>query len=441
MENISPTEFAARRKRLMEKMEPGSALILAAAPEFIRNQDAHYPYRQNSHFYYLTGFSEPQAVLVLIPGRSQGEYILFNRPRDPQQERWQGKRAGQEGARVTFLANEAHTIESFDRLLPELLDKCRAIYCLPGADLNFDKRVLTAVETLQHKTRKGTLAPEKFINIESLLGEMRLLKSPAEIALMRKAAEISAEAHCRAMRACRADMYEYELEAELLYEFTRKGSRSPAYTSIVGSGAHACTLHYTDNTALLQSGDLVLIDAACEYQLYAADITRTFPVNGRFTTEQRAIYEIVLAAQLAGIAEIRPGVAWSRIQEVILQVITKGLVTLGILKGSVEQLIADKAYLPFYMHNSGHWLGMDVHDVGHYQIDGEWRPLQAGMVLTVEPGIYISAQTKGVDEKWWNIGIRIEDDVLVTAKGSEVLSVDAPKTIPEIEALMSSTAS
>jgi len=433
---IKQDEYAKRRQRLMQAMGEDSIAIIPAAAEVSRTGDSVYQYRQNNDFYYVTGFNEPEAVAVLIPNKNGGEFILFCRDRNKEMEIWTGKRAGQEGTVENFHADIAHSFSELNHKMPEILQGKQQVYVAFGRDHEFDERVTKWINDLRMKVRGGVEAPSEIINIEHLLHDMRLIKSPAEIIVMREAAAISVEAHRRAIALCEPGMYEYELEAELQHEFLRQGSRHPAYESIVASGGNACVLHYVDNNKQMQDGDLVLIDAGCEYQLYASDVTRTFPVNGKFNKEQRAIYELVLAAQLAGLKIIKPGVPWPKIQEVIVKVITEGLVELGILKGDVEKLIEDKKYRDFYMHNSGHWLGMDTHDVGDYKQKGEWRLLEAGMMLTVEPGIYIAEDSKDVDEKWRGIGVRIEDDLLVTEKGHENLSLDLPKSVEEIEALM-----
>ncbi len=432
---VNHNEFAARRQQLMQKMGKNTIAIIAAAPEYIRNGDAHFSYRQNSDFYYLTGFPEPEAVAVLIPDSAENKYILFNRPPDPTAEMWQGKRAGQIGACQDYAADVAYPIAEFSTRLPALLQDVQKVYYPLGQQPELDKAIVAAVNSLQQKVRTGVTAPIEFVDLEHVLHEMRLIKSEAEINLMRKAAQISAQAHRRAMQTCRAGMYEYQLEAELLYEFYRNGSRSPAYNCIVAGGKNSCILHYMENQAELKAGELVLIDAACEYNYYASDITRTFPIDGRFTTEQRAIYELGLAAQSAAIADVRAGTRWDRLQEISERVITEGLIKLGILSGDVETNLQSNSYRAFYTHRLSHWLGMDVHDAGQYKINDEWRELKPGMVFTVEPGIYITANSN-VDKKWWNIGVRIEDDVLVTAKGCEVLSAGVPKTVAAIEALM-----
>jgi Xaa-Pro aminopeptidase len=435
MSSIS-SEFVSRRKKLMSLMGNNAIAIIASAPEQTRSNDTEYPYRQDSDFYYLTGFSEPEAIAVLIPGRAEGEYVLFNRTRDPAKEIWYGRRAGQEGAVARYGVNEAYPIDEFPAKLAELLlDREKICYAI-GHDFELDKQITTTINTLRSGVRRGVVAPYEFVNLDQWLHEMRLLKSPAEIELLRKAGAISAQAHIRLMQICKPGMYEYELEAELLHEFFRNGSRAQAYNSIIGGGENACILHYVENDAQLKDGDVVLVDAGCEYQYYASDITRSFPVNGKFTAEQKAIYEIVLAAQQAALDHARPGNTLDGINTIVARVLTEGLVDVGILKGDVSSLVEQKAYFPFYMHRAGHWMGLDVHDMGNYRLNGEWRKLQPGMVHTVEPGIYISATIPNVDKKWHNIGIRIEDDVLITENGHENLTIAAPKKIADIEALM-----
>lgn len=433
---IKMTEYAKRRKELMQQIGSTGIVILPASAEQIRNGDAHLPYRQQSDFYYLTGFEEPEAVVVLAPNRKEGEYILFNRLRDRDREIWEGPRAGQDGAKKDFQADQAFPISELEAKLPELLSDREAIHYPLGLNKDFDKVLMHAVNKIRAKIRGGLQSPIAFVDVTPSLHEMRLFKSAEEIALMQKAVDITAKGHIRAMQVCKPGMNEYELEAELLYEFHKNGARYTAYTSIVGAGRNSCVLHYVSNNQVIKDGDLVLIDAGAEYQNYAADITRTFPANGKFSDEQRKIYELVLESQLAAIKAVKPGASWMAAQDAILKVITQGLVDLGILKGNVDSLIEQQAYFPFYMHKSGHWLGLDVHDAGRYRVDGKWRPLKEGMMLTVEPGIYISADIPGVHERWHNIGVRIEDDVLVTAKGCDVLSHNIPKTIAEIEAVM-----
>lgn len=432
---MKPTEYARRRRQLMQAMEPGSIAILPAGTEKIRNNDTHYPFRQDSDFRYLTGFPEPEAVAVLIPGRKQGEFVLFCRERDPLMEVWNGRRAGQDGAIAEYGADDAFPIGDIDDILPGLLEQVDRVYYTMGTHPEFDHRLIGWVNHLRAQVRRGTHAPAEFVSLEHLLHDLRLVKSRAELATMRRAAKVSADAHKRAMRACRPGMKEYEVEAELLHAFRRAGGE-PAYTSIVGGGANACVLHYVDNDAPLNDGDLLLIDAGVELDGYASDITRTFPVNGRYSPEQRALYEVVLKAQLAAIDQVRAGNHWNDPHDAAVRALTQGLVKLGLLKGSVPQLIKDGAYRKFYMHRTGHWIGMDVHDVGDYKIDDQWRVLEPGMVLTIEPGLYIAPGTKGVAKKWWGIGIRIEDDVAVTRGEPDVLSADVPKHPDEVEALM-----
>jgi Xaa-Pro aminopeptidase len=420
----------------MQLMEPESIAIVPSAATQIRNRDATFPFRQDSDFYYLTGFAEPEAVLVLAPGRRHGEFLLFCRERDPEREAWDGPRAGTEGACRDLGADDAFPIGDVDDILPGLIEGRRRVYYALGRQGEFDRRLMGWINTIRAKARAGAHPPGEFLDLDHLLHELRLFKSPAELDVMRRAATISAHAHRRAMRACRAGMPEYVLEAELLHEFLLNGARSPAYRSIVGGGANGCIMHYVDNCAPLGDGDLVLVDAGCEYEHYAADLTRTWPVNGRFSREQRALYELVLAAQEAGIAEVRPGNHWNQPHDATVRVITAGLRDLGLLDGEPNELVELEAYRPFYMHRAGHWLGMDVHDVGEYKLGGEWRVLEPGMVLTVEPGIYITPGQRDVPRKWRGIGIRIEDDVAVTRAGHEVLSRDAPKAPAEIEALM-----
>ncbi len=431
-------EFAKRRKQLMRMMGDGAIAILPAAPQHIRNRDAEYPYRQDSDFHYLSGFPEPEAVIVLTPGRKHGEYILFCRERDPLMETWNGRRAGPEGACELYGADDAFPIGDIDDILPGLLEHRERVYYTMGFSTEFDQRVMGWVNQIRRKVRAGSRTPDEFISLEHLLHDMRLYKSGAELKALRSAMAISAIAHQRAMRMCRPGLMEYEVEAEYLYEFRKHGA-VPAYSPIVGGGANGCILHYVENNMPLNDGELLLIDAGAEVECYAADITRTFPVSGRFSKPQRAIYEVVLAAQQAAIAKIKLGNHWNDPHDAAVRVLTAGLVELGLLKGKVRQLIKDQEYRRFYMHRTGHWLGMDVHDVGDYKVGGEWRVLEPGMVMTVEPGLYIPAGSKGVAKKWWNIGVRIEDDVLVTPKGCEVLTIATPKSVEAIETLMATS--
>lgn len=420
----------------MDMMAENSIAILTAAPEQTRNRDVNYPYRQDSDFYYLCGFPEPEAVLVLAPGREHGECLMFCRDRNLEREIWDGYRAGPEGVCNNYGADDAFPIDDIDEILPGLLEGRDKVYYGMGKDPAFDRQLMDWVNTIRSRSRTGATPPGEFIDLDHLLHELRLFKSAAEVKIMREAGQISARAHCRAMQFCQPGLYEYQLQAEIEHEFAMAGSRFPAYGSIVGGGDNGCILHYVENSAKLKDGDLVLIDAGCELHYYAADITRTFPVNGRYSAEQKAIYDIVLAAQLAGIEACTTGNHWDEPHQVTVRVIVEGLLDLGLLEGELEELIETKGYRDFYMHRAGHWLGMDVHDVGDYKVHDEWRLLEKGMVMTVEPGIYISPDNKQVDKRWRGIGIRIEDDILITAKGPEVLTADAPKTTAEIEALM-----
>lgn len=433
---VRQPEFARRRKQLMAQMEPNSIAILHAGKQSLRNRDIEFPFRSESDFHYLTGFPEPDAVMALIPGRAHGEFVLFCNERDPQHETWTGRRFGPEGARSEFAADDAFPISDIDDILPGLIEGRERVYYTLGKDPQFDQHIMDWLNTLRAKVRSGAHPPGEFVALDHLVHEQRLFKSAAEQRAMRESAQVAAAGHRRAMRACRPGMYEYQLEAELLYEFNLAGARSAAYPSIVGSGANGCILHYTDNSDRMRSGQLVLIDAGCELDLYASDITRTFPVNGKFSKRQRAVYDIVLEAQLAAIEQVRPGKHWNEPHEAAVEVIAQGLLSLGLLKGTLKNVLARETFRKFYMHRTGHWLGMDVHDVGDYRIAEAWRVFEPGMVLTVEPGIYIAPETRGIDSHWKGIGIRIEDDVLVTRDGCEVLSEAAPKQAQEIEALM-----
>jgi len=428
-------DFARRRRQLLRMMGENAIAIIPSAPEKIRSRDTHFPFRQDSDFWYLTGFPEPEAVAVLVPGRKAAEYILFCREKDAEKETWHGRRAGQEGAIEIHGADDAFPIDDIDDILPGLMENRTRVYYTMGAHPEFDSRVIGWVKRLREQLRSDAGTPHEFVSLDPFLHDLRLYKSAGELKLMRRAAQISAAAHERAMRATRPGMMEWEIEAELLHEFRRHGGH-PAYSSIVGGGANACILHYVDNDAELAAGDLLLVDAGCEYRNYASDISRTWPVNGKFTPEQRALYEIVLEAQLEAIDKVRAGEHWNAPHEAAVKVITRGLVKLGILEGRLPQLIRDGAYRRFYMHKTGHWLGLDVHDVGDYKVGEEWRVLEPGMVMAVEPGIYIAAGMKGVDAKWWNTGIRIEDDVAVTRGAPEVLTAECVKDPGEIEKLM-----
>mgnify|MGYP000538220768 FL=1 len=435
---IPAAEFAQRRQQLMQNIGADAMAIVPAALHYRRNRDTEYRFRQDSDFYYLSGFAEPEALLVLLPGRTDGEFVMFCRPRDREMEIWNGYRAGPEGAVNDFGAQQAFTIDELDQRLPELLAGRDRVYAPMGVQPAFDQRLAGWLGTVRAKTRAGVRAPSALHLLDAALHPLRLIKSAAELAIMQRAADLSAEGHRRAMALAAPGRYEYELEAELLHTFTRHGCQAPAYGSIVGSGANACILHYGENDRCMQDGDLVLIDAGGELDHYAADITRTFPVNGRFSAPQKDLYEVVLAAQLAAIASVRPGASWQAPHDAAVRVLTQGLVDHGLLQGSVDGLIESNAFRRFYMHRTGHWLGMDVHDVGDYQLDGQWRPLVDGMVLTVEPGLYVSPDDETVAAHWRGIGIRIEDDVAVTAQGHHVLSAQAPKAVAEIEALVGS---
>ncbi|MFZ9652550.1 MAG: Xaa-Pro aminopeptidase [Steroidobacteraceae bacterium] len=432
---IAREEFARRRRQLMKSMGRDAIAIVPSAPVHLRNNDVEHAYRQDSNFHYLTGFREPESVAVLVPGRPQGEFLMFVRDRDPARETWDGRRAGPAGACRDFGADDAFPIGDIDEILPGLLENRAKVFYTVGVHREFDQRVVGWVNGLRALAKHGRHAPYEMVALEHVLHEMRLFKSRGEIELMREAARIAARAHVRAMRRCRPGMHEYEIQAEIEYEF-RRARAEPSYLPIVGGGANGCILHYRENESVLRSGELLLIDAGCEYECYASDITRTFPVNGKFSKPQRALYELVVAANLAAIAAVKPGNHWNAPHEVAVQVLTAGLVELGLLKGKVPALIKSQAYRRFYMHKTGHWLGMDVHDVGDYKIGATWRALEPGMVLTIEPGLYIPPGTRGVPPQFRNIGIRVEDDVLVTRDGHEVLTDGVPKDAAEIEALM-----
>lgn len=433
--SIAPSEYAHRRSQLMRTMGRDSIAILPAALERTRNSDTHYPFRQDSDFHYLTGFGEPEAVAVLIPGRAAGEFVLFVRDRDPMRETWDGRRAGPDGASRDFGADDAFPIDDLDDILPGLLENRAKVFYTMGRQPEFDHRVVGWVNDLRNQARNGRHPPYEFVALEHALHDMRLYKSKAELALMRASANIAARAHVRAMRACRPGRHEYQLTAELVHEF-RLSNADASYQPIVGGGANGCILHYVENSAQLVDGELVLIDAGCEVGLYASDITRSFPINGRFSKAQRAVYDIVLEANRAAIAKVKPGNHWNQPHDAAVHVLTAGLVRLGLLKGKLPALIKSQAYRDFYMHRTGHWLGLDVHDVGDYKVGDEWRVLEPGMVLTIEPGLYLMPGKRGLPRDYRGIGIRIEDDVVVTRNGCEVLTSGVPKDPDEIEALM-----
>jgi Xaa-Pro aminopeptidase len=414
----------------MELIGGNGIAVLAAAPERVRSRDTLFTYRPDSDFYYLTGFEEPEAVAVLMPGREQGEYLLFCRERNPERELWDGPRAGPEGAVERYGADDAFPITDLDDILPGLLERTDRVYYSIGVAPEFDQRLLGFIQTLNTNRQRGH-APSDLVALDHLLHEMRLFKTRAESAVMREAARIAVQAHSRAMRACRPGMLEYELEAEFLHEFRRHGADC-SYPPIVAAGANACVLHYRANNAELMDGDLVLIDAGCELEMYASDVTRTFPVNGTFSTPQRELYEVVLEANRLATAAAKVGNHWNDPHDAAVVTITKGLKALGLLKGKVPALIKSQEYRQFFMHRTGHWLGIDVHDVGDYKVDEQWRLL--------EPGIYVSPAAKGVAKRWRGIGIRIEDDVQVTRDGPDVLTLGLPTSVTAIESHMSARA-
>ena len=409
--------------------------IVPAATVKIRNRDVEFDYRQDSDFMYLTGFQEPEAVAVFVPGRTHAQFILFCRERDMEMETWNGRRAGQQGAIDNYGADDAFPIGDIDEILPGILEQRERVFYTMGVNAEFDHRVIGWVNQIREKGRGGSHTPHEFIALEHLLHELRLFKSGVEISHMKKAAKAAIAGHRRAMQICQPGMYEHQVEAELLYEFKKAGCET-AYPSIVGGGENGCILHYTDNNQELNDGDLLLIDAGAEYQGYASDITRTFPVNGEFSEPQLELYDLVLQAQTAAIDAVQPGNHWNDPHEAAVKVLTKGLVKLGLLKGRPSQLIKNEEYRRFYMHRTGHWLGLDVHDVGDYKIEEQWRLFEPGMALTVEPGLYIPAKSRGVPKRYWNTGIRIEDDVRVTRNGNEVITSALVKEPEDIERLM-----
>jgi len=426
---ITPV-YAQRRRQLAEAVGDGVAVIFTA-PERIRNRDSHYPYRFDSHFYYLTGFTEPEAVLVMAEGKS----ILFCREKNVEREIWDGFRYGPDAARERFVFDQAYPISALDREMERLLENRPALHYPMGLDPEWDARVIRWVNAVRARVRTGVAAPERVQDVRALIDDMRLVKDAHELGIMRRAARIAAQAHRRAMQRTRPGRTEYEIEAELLYEFRRNGAQFPAYSPIVAGGANACVLHYVFNDAPLHDGDLLLIDAGCELDGYASDITRTFPVNGRFGGAQREVYEIVLAAQRSAMDAVRPGKGWNEPHDAAVKVLAQGLIDLKLVAGSLDEVLEKETYKRFYMHRTGHWLGLDVHDAGEYKRAGAWRALAPGMTLTVEPGLYIRAEDD-IPERLRNIGIRIEDDVLVTDAGCEVITAEAPKAVADVEALM-----
>jgi Xaa-Pro aminopeptidase len=434
---LNAKEFARRRKELSSMIGANGIAVLAAAPERVRSRDTLFVYRQDSDFYYLTGFAEPESVAVLMPGRPQGEFLMFCRERNPERELWDGPRAGPDGAVSEYGADDAFPIADLDDILPGLLERSDRVYYSIGAT-EFDQRLLTFIQTLNSK-RQSSHAPSELVALDHLLHEMRLFKSRSESSVMRQSAKIAVAAHARAMRAAKPGMMEYELEAEFLHEFRRHGADC-SYPPIVATGANACVLHYRSNDAELADGDLVLIDAGCELELYASDVTRTWPVNGRFSKPQRELYDVVLAANEAATSAAQVGNHWNDPHDAAVVAITKGLKELGLLKGRVSNIIKSQAYRQFFMHKTGHWLGLDVHDVGDYKVHDQWRMLEPGMVMTIEPGIYVSPASKDVDKRWRGIGIRIEDDVQVTREGPDVLTAGLPTTVADIERHMAGRA-
>lgn len=436
MSTISRAEFARRRRQLMGLMGPNSIAILPSAKELVRSRDTHFSFRQDSDFHYLTGFPEPDSVLVLLPGREHGEYVLFCRERDPVMETWHGRRQGQAGAKKHYGCDDAFPIGDIDEILPGLMEGRDRIYYEFGNHSDFDTHIMGWINSLRAQVKKGAKPPGELIDLNHFLHDMRLFKTQTEIEVMQQAVDISAKAHIMAMKCCQPGLNESDIEAEIKYQFASQGARFEAYSSIIAGGENACILHYVENNAELKDGELLLIDAGAELEGYAADISRTFPVNGKFTDLQKQAYHWVLKANQEAINAAVPGNPWNAPHEVAVRILTEGLVAMGILKGELDKLVETEAYKPFYMHKTGHWLGLDVHDVGDYLIDREPRVLEEGMVLTVEPGLYFAPKTKGLDKKWWGMGIRIEDDVLITKKSNQILSAAAPKQIAEIEALM-----
>ena len=425
--------FLERRSELSKKVLDNSAIIVASSPVKSRISDTDYLYRQDSNFYYLSGYEEPESILLIRPYAKKDNFIIFCRDRDPLKEQWDGFRSGQKGAVEDFDADKSLSITSVDSLMPELLEGVKNIYYSMSSPCGLDQRINTWVDQIRLNTRAGAEPPQNLLSLDSIIHEMRLLKSDEEIEVMKQAAEITTEAHVRAMKAVKPGMFEYQLEAEYLYAFNKNGARAPAYNSIVGGGNNACILHYVENNSELKDGDVVLVDAGCEYKYYASDVTRTFPVNGSFTEEQKQIYSVVLEAHKQSMDQLKPGNKWNLAHEKSVEVIVEGLIDLGIIKSSKKEAIDTGEYSKYYMHRIGHWLGMDVHDVGSYKQDGDWRDLEPGMVMTIEPGIYILDSLEGVEDKWKGIGVRIEDDVLVTKEGFEVLTPDIPKSIEEVE--------
>ncbi len=429
------TQFVRRRHELASAIKFGIAVIPTAA-ERIRNKDAHFPYRFDSYFHYLTGFNEPESVVVVIGGKPSRS-ILFCRAKHEEREIWDGFRYGPEEAKTQFNFDDTFAIDEIDKILPQLIENRDAIFTPIGIESNWDNKMMGWLNKTRSRAREGITAPASLIDVREILDEMRLIKDPDELNIMRRAAKISAEAHVNAMLATKPEKYEYEIEAELLYHFKKKGSQFPAYTSIVAGGKNACVLHYIENNAVLNDGDLLLIDAGCELDGYASDITRTFPVSGKFSGPQRMIYELVLDAQQAAMEATSRGNSWQAPHDAATKVLAQGFIDLKLCHGSLDKVLENREYSRYYMHRTGHWLGRDVHDVGNYKDDGQWRSLEPGMVLTIEPGCYIRS-APDIPEQFWNIGIRIEDDAIVNQdSGCEIITSGVPKTINDIESLMS----
>jgi len=422
-------------EEFMRRMESNSVAIIPSAREATRSNDTHYRFRQDSDFYYVTGFEEPESIAIVRPGQDP-HYTLFVRPRDPEREIWDGRRAGIDGAKSEFGANESFPIAEFDERLQDILDGAEKLYYRLGVNRDLDETIINQIARMRAVNRKPIHPPQTIVDPATIIHEMRVLKSADEIELMQVAADIAAEAHCEAMKASRPGMQEYEVEALIEKVFRQRGAAGPAYTSIVGAGANATVLHYINNDGQLHDGDLLLVDAGAEYKGYASDITRTFPINGRFTKPQREIYDLVLKAQMACVEMVRPGTTHDQLKQHSIEVLTEGMVELGLLDGKPEELIKEKKYERFYMHGLGHMLGIDVHDVGRYYYGKESRALEPGVVMTVEPGIYISPDTKDIPSQYLGIGVRIEDDVLCTENGPRVLTNKVPKVAEEIEGLM-----
>jgi|TARA_B100002003_G_scaffold3941_2_gene3659 Xaa-Pro aminopeptidase len=434
--SISLQDFAQRRRELMALMDPNSIAILPSARLLTRNGDVEYRFRQDSDFHYLTGFDEHNSVFVLIPGREHGEAILFCREREENLERWHGKVTGPERAMQLYGIDDAFPITDIDDIVPGLIEGKDKLYYAMGAHGEFDQQVIGWVNSIAANGRSGTQPPGEFVQLGQYLHELRLFKRKQEIAVMRQAAAITGDAHRRIMMLTEPGMYEYQLEAELEYSFMSNGARTPAYPTIVGGGSNACVLHYIQNDNVLRKGDLVLVDAGCEYESYAADVTRTFPVSGKFSKAQAELYSLVLAAQQAAIDQVQPGNNWNQPHEAALVVLTEGLIRLGLLQGEVDEALETGTYKKYCMHKTGHWLGLDVHDVGEYKVGGEWRVFEEGMITTIEPGLYIAEDCDDAPARYRGIGVRIEDNVLVTKTGNEVITATTPKTINEIESVM-----